>query len=311
VERDIEAFRPDVIHVECAERMFMGFLARAGVGLARRKKIASSAIYHTNYLDYIEDFKKQIVWMRIPGVVDVLRRVFAWVYNSYDVTMVPGQAMQAYLKRWGFRHTMVDYFNGVDVETFKPAPGARQSDKVTILYAGRFTADKQVATLLEALTLAAEGRSNLRFILVGDGPEREKIAAWAQAHPGTLLPGRVPYEQMSRYYQMADIFATASKRENRPLSIQEAMACGLAVVAPAAGGIVDQVRPGETGLLVKPDDPQGLAQALTSLIEQPELRRRLGEAARMEVENFRTWEYSARATIEIWEGLLSRKAVQA
>jgi len=84
VEADIEAFGPDVIHLECAERLFMGFLGRVGASLAKRKKIVSSAIYQTNYLDYIEDFKKQIAWIRTPGIVSVLRRVFAWVYNSYD-----------------------------------------------------------------------------------------------------------------------------------------------------------------------------------------------------------------------------------
>ena len=303
VEKDIEAFGPDVIHLECAERLFMGFFGRVGVSLAKRKKIATSAIYHTNYLDYLEDFKKQIVLVRVPGVVGVVRHVFAWVYNSYDVTMVPSPTMQNYLIRWGFKNTLVDHFNGVDIDTFKPSATGRQDEKITILYVGRFTVDKQIGTLLRALTLAAEGRDNLRFILVGDGPERENVSRWAEDHPGALLPGRVPFDQVSRYYQMADIFVTASTRENRPLSIQEAMSCGLAVVAPAKGGIVDQIKHGETGWLVKPDDPQDLAEAVSNLLDHPELRLKLGKAARKEVENFHTWEYSARAMIKIWENL--------
>lgn len=305
VEKDIEAFRPDVIHLECAERMFMGFLGRVGVSLAKRKKIASSAIYHTNYLDYIEDFKKQIAWIRLPGVVTLLRHLFAWVYNSYDVTLIPSPAMQKYLISWGFKHTVMDYFNGVDIDIFKPPAICRQDEKINILYVGRFTADKQIDTLLQALTLVAERFNNIRFILVGAGPELEKISKWAENYPDTLLPGRVRYDQVSPYYQMADLFVTASTRENRPLTIQEAMSCGVVVVAPAKGGIVDQIQHGETGWLVQPDDPQGLAEAVLHLTENPELRLKLGKAARQRVENFHSWEYAARAMTRVWESLLT------
>lgn len=309
VEADIESFAPDVIHLECAERLFMGFLGRVGVSLAKKKKIASTAIYHTNYLDYIEDFKKQIAWIRTPGVVSVLRRVFAWVYNSYQLTMVPTPTIRNYLTRWGFKNTVVDYFNGVDIDTFKPSSTAAQGDRINILYVGRFTADKQIDTLLRALTLVAERCNNVHFTLVGAGPEQDKISSWAQDYPGTLLPGRISYDQVSPYYQMADIFVTASTRENRPLTIQEAMSCGLAVVAPAKGGIIDQIEHGETGWLVKPDDAHDLAQSVLHLIENPALRHKLGAGAREKVENFHSWEYSARAMIKIWEDLIdSRKS---
>ncbi len=303
VEKDIQAFRPDVIHLECAERLFMGFLGRVGLSLAKRKKIVSTAIYHTNYLDYINDFKKNIAWLRLPGVVTLLRHVFAWVYNSYDVTLVASQTIQDYLMRWGFKRTVLDYFNGVDIDMFKPPSIRHQDEKINILYIGRFTSDKQIDTLLEALTLVAERFGNVRFILVGAGPEQEKISKWAENYPGTLLPGRIPYDQIIPYYQMADLFVTASTRETGPLTVHEARSCGLAVVAPAMGGILDQIQHGETGWLVKPDDPQGLAEAVLHLIANPELRLKLGKAARERVENFHSWEYSARAMLKIWESL--------
>ncbi len=306
VERDMESFAPDVIHLECPERLFMGSYERVGVSLARRKKIATSAIYQTNYLDYIEDFKQQITWLRTPGIINILRHVFAWVYNSYDVTMVPTPTMQKYLVSWGFKNTILDDFDGVDPTIFRPAPRTPDG-KVNILYVGRFTSDKQIDTLLQALTLVAERCDQARFLLVGDGPEREKVAAWAHQYPGTLLPGRVPYAELAPYYQKADIFVTASTRETRPLTIQESMACGLAVVAPAKGGIVDQIEHGKSGWLVAPDNPQALAQAVSDLVEQPELRRKIGQTACQQMEKLHSWEYSAQAMLNIWESLLHQQ----
>lgn len=306
VEKDIETFAPDVIHIECPERLFMGFLGWPGISLARRNKLPVTAMYHTNYLDYVEDFKNQVGWIGLPGVVGLLRKVFVAGYNRYDATLVPTPAIERYLRGWGIRNLRQDWFNGVDTQAFSPVPG-QPSRPLTLLYVGRLTPDKQLDYLLQAFDCVAAETPNLRFILVGSGTEDAHVAEWARAYPGTILTGRVAHAETARYYQMSDVFVTASTKENRPLSVQEAMSSGLAVVAPAAGGIPDMIEHEKTGLLARPYDAASLANEILRLARNPELRAKLGLAARQNAESLYSWETATQAMLDLWQSLLAKK----
>jgi glycosyltransferase involved in cell wall biosynthesis len=116
-----------------------------------------------------------------------------------------------------------------------------------------------------------------RAAIVGDGPERAALEAAAATAQVELLGerGDVP-EQLAA----SDVFVLSSRSEGMPMSILEAMAAGLPVVASAVGGIPEIVRDGETGLLVPPGDADALAAALGRLLDDDGLRRRLGAAGR-------------------------------
>ena len=103
----------------------------------------------------------------------------------------------------------------------------------------------------------------------------------------------------------ADLFVLSSRSEGLPLSILEAMAAGLPVVASDVGGVPELVVDGETGLLVPPGDPHALAAAIDRLLDDPDLRRRLGAAGRLRVSEQFDLESTQRAHLDLYRTLLA------
>jgi glycosyltransferase involved in cell wall biosynthesis len=156
--------------------------------------------------------------------------------------------------------------NGVDLP---PAPGD-EADPPYVLYAGRLSKEKGVLELVDA----ARG---LRLVVVGDGPLRRNVP---QAR------GFVPRDELVRLLDEAAVVACPSRREGFGMTCLEAMAHGKPVVAGAVGGLLDLVVDGETGRLVPPRDRSALRAALEELLHDPDLRRRLGAAARARAASF-------------------------
>jgi glycosyltransferase involved in cell wall biosynthesis len=159
-----------------------------------------------------------------------------------------------------------------------PLPdGLRDGPLVGIV--ARLQYEKGVATFLEAAARVAKVVPRARFIVVGDGPLRTDLHA---------LVGRLGLEQNVRFLGfrsnpraligLLDVLVVPSHTEGAPLVVLEAMAAGVPVVASAVGGIPDQVRHGDDGLLVPPGDPAALCEAVLVLLEAPDLARRMGAA---------------------------------
>ena len=316
VAEDIRSFQPDVIHTECPERLFMGFYTRPGIRLAEALGIPATAIYHTNYLAYIEDFKQQAPWLRLPGMAEALRRLMIWVYNGYDLTLVPTPITHRYLVEQGIKNTRLGLFYGVDTQYFRPKngesmPAAYQpfQDQVRILYVGRLTPDKRVDVLMQAFDVLKKEHANCCLVMIGGATQARHIGKWAVMRADVLVPLGLAPEELHPYYAHADIFVTASPKENRPLTVLEAMSSRLPVVGPQAGGLIDLVNPGRTGLLFQPDQPQALASALGKLAAAPDVRRQFGENARQEVER-QSWENAAQEMLLVWEEVRKRQRLR-
>jgi glycosyltransferase involved in cell wall biosynthesis len=137
--------------------------------------------------------------------------------------------------------------------------------------------------LLNALALLRSQHPALLFccLFIGEGELREPLQAQVQA---LGLQGTVVFaglrRDVPRLLAALDVMVMPSRWEGLPMALLEAMACARAVVATRVGGIPDVVVDGEHGLLVSPQDPPALAQALARVIEAPALRQQLGHAAR-------------------------------
>jgi glycosyltransferase involved in cell wall biosynthesis len=179
--------------------------------------------------------------------------------------------------------------HGVDLERFRPSTATNGPD-LRLLAVGRLVEKKGFGVLVEAL---GHVRVPFRLRLVGDGPERERLAdAVRSSGLGDrveLLDGRT-HGELPREYTTADVVVVPSvadrsgDRDGLPNVVLEAMACGRPVVASAVGAIGTAVADGETGLLVPPDDPGALAAALERLASAPMQRKRLGAAGRARVQ---------------------------
>jgi colanic acid/amylovoran biosynthesis glycosyltransferase len=190
---------------------------------------------------------------RVPWLVrPILRRALAVVAAS---TFLAAEA-----RVLGARDVRV-----VPVGVAIPAVVREPLDPPHVLYVGRLSAEKGIQEFLDAT-------AGLSRLIVGDGPLREHVQD---------AVGFVPPSQLGRYYEQAAVLAAPSRREGYGVAVREAMAFGRPVVATAVGGLLDAVSDGATGLLVAPGDTEALRLALERLCADHDLRRRMGEAARV------------------------------
>jgi glycosyltransferase involved in cell wall biosynthesis len=193
----------------------------------------------------------------------------------------------------GISHESIAVVNGaVDTEAFSPRPaaGGRPTDQVHLLFAGSIAANKGVATVFEAFTRLAPTYPGLSLTVAGAGDEEivERMhAAGAQAELGDRfrVTGFVEHTDLPKLYRSADVLAAPSQYEGGlGMVYLEAMACGLPVVATAAGGAAESVLDGETGILLKHGDVDEATRAIESLVCDPALRERMGSAGRTRVQ---------------------------
>lgn len=170
--------------------------------------------------------------------------------------------------------------NGVDLARFVPAKEKKDMPNIEIITTGTMYPVKNQGALLDVFSNLHKKNTNIHMTILGDGELRDemeqKVAALGLAD-AVSLPGI--QKNVCTYLQKADIYISASKSEGLPLSILEAMACGLPIVATAAGGTVDIVQTGVNGIVVPIDDKEALEEALATLVNNIHLRKTYGEAS--------------------------------
>lgn len=177
-------------------------------------------------------------------------------------------------------------------------------DAANILFLGRLGPEKGVPQLVTALA-SLNGKPGWKATLAGDGAMKDTKAAVERAGLGDRIsvPGWVDSARVEALLHDANILVLPSLSENLPMSVIEALAHGAAVICTPVGALPDIIEHEKTGLLVEPGDAEGLASALGRLIEDPDLRRRLGEAGRALHGARLDIEVCAERLVEIWTEL--------
>jgi glycosyltransferase involved in cell wall biosynthesis len=177
---------------------------------------------------------------------------------------------------------------GVDAERFAPVDrSARDPGALEVLCLGRLVPDKGQVILLDAVAALRRDGSDARLTLAGDGPDRGALEAHAKAlgvADAVRFVGAVGQDRIRELYAAADVFCLPSFAEGVPVVLMEAMACGLPVVTTRITGVPELVDDGRSGMLVRPGRSDELAGALQRMLDDPEMRRRLGETGRRKVE---------------------------
>jgi glycosyltransferase involved in cell wall biosynthesis len=158
------------------------------------------------------------------------------------------------------------------------------ADRFVVGWIGRMTAIKRLRDVLAAFRWLRDMGIPATLCLVGDGPDREDVERTASqlgVIRDTLFLGY--QKDVAPYYSLFDVFFLPSANEGTPVVAIEALAAGRPVVATRVGGVPDVVTHGEDGFLADAGDVEGLAQALARLANDPDLRRRFGEAGRERV----------------------------
>lgn len=203
-------------------------------------------------------------------------------------------------------------YNGVDFDLFQPLPCdpvLRQryapNGEALLLFVGRLIPWKGVQYILQALTQL----HHTRLIIAGDGPYRAGLAWLAnmfQITDRVTFLGAVPRTELPRLYASVDLVVGASfANETFGIALVEAQACGTPVVASNFGGFPEVVRPGETGLLVPPQNPPVLAAAIRDLLDDPALRERMGRVGREWVTAQFSWSSVAERVLAAYREVLN------
>ncbi|MBX7554513.1 glycosyltransferase family 1 protein [Streptomyces sp. NPDC004232] len=265
--------RADLVHL--ASPFVLGV---RGMAAAARLGIPAVAVYQTDLAGYARTYMgagEAAAWRRIRSV-----------HSAADRTLAPSSAALTDLEAHGVPRVRL-WPRGVDTVRFKPehrdealrrelAPNG----ELIVGYVGRLAPEKHVELLAGVC-----GLEGVKVVVVGDGPSHAHLA---EALPGAAFLGRRTGHDLARIFASLDVFAHTGPFETFCQTVQEAMASGVPVVAPAAGGPLDLVAHERTGLLVPALDAAAVTEAVRTLVTDPDRRIAYGLAARTMVEG-RTW----------------------
>jgi phosphatidylinositol alpha 1,6-mannosyltransferase len=265
------AFTPDVVHLAAPT-----LVGARGIRIARDLGVPTVAVYQTDLVRFAAHYGAG----RAAGSV---RRWLRRVHEAADRTLAPSSAAVADLQRWGVG-AVHRWGRGVDLERFSPRHRTRRTtaavDAVRIGYVGRLAPEKSVDRLRHAATVPGT-----ELVVVGDGPLRRRLE---RELPRALFTGHLDGPALSRAFADLDVFVHTGAHETFCQAVQEALASGVPVVAPAAGGPLDLVQHERNGLLWDPAHPSSIATVVTRIAEDPILREDMATAARHGVRH-RSW----------------------
>jgi len=211
------------------------------------------------------------------------------IKNSDLVTTVSNAVSHELRKYYAECIQPVVIGNGVDERRFIPAE--TQDTGNYVLYVGRLTYKKGLFDLLKCATLLR--MTDVSFVLAGEGELyamlRRKVRDIG-LQDMIRFEGHVNTRELIRLYQNASVFVFPSYYEGLPTAILEAMSIGLPVVATYVGGIREVIKDGENGVSIPPGAPNRMAEAISVLIQDRELRKKLGRNARRTIEESYTWD---------------------
>lgn len=315
--QELEKFQPDLIHVDEPERLWLGFFQRPGLDYARRNKIPCISFFHTNFIEYIEDFfplprpvMRVVQWL--------MKHHRNWIYNAYDATLVSSPSTARKVTKIGFRKVISDRFLGVDADRYRE--DLRQenffekyysisaiNDKLKLVFLGRLTPEKGWNFTLQSL-LQYSDRIDWRkiaFIIAGEGSLKDEIVKkLGSLTEDVYCLGRVTPDAVPALLINGDIYVTTSEKETKGLTVLEARAAGIPVLAPRSNGIIDSIQDGIDGFLFEPGDSVSFLEKLSLLCSDRELRERLGERGKENIQGY-NWQQANENLVWVWEKAIS------
>lgn len=278
----IKKLKPDIIHSHSAD---LGFFISFPARLYRIPII--NTCHGVTFPDKQYCFMKRFA------------EIFFLKYGRFKRIITVDKSSLKFFKEAGINNGM--YIpNGVDIERFDMQElKKRDNQKIRFLFVGRLEEQKGVKYLIQAAKILMNSTKNLQIILVGDGSQRERLERLTKKgglEECVIFLGSVDEDELIELYSTSDIFIIPSIWEGLPLTILEAWAARLPVVTTNVGGIPEVCANEENALIVPAKDSKALANGMLKLIEDKNLRNKLGENGRKLVEEKYSW---ARVGIDV------------
>lgn len=245
-------------------------------------------------------FKQLFTWL--------LRSQIAWADASITVT---SPLKNLLIKDAGLKPVYI-IPNGANTDVFIPqAKSNIELPKPYVVFFGAFAHWQGIDTMLDAVE-QPDWPENLNLVFVGDGIERFKIEKSAANNPKVIYLGKKSYQEVAGIVAGSVVgLSTQNNRNNRsttglsPLKVYETLACGVPIVVSDFPGQADLVRQHKCGLVVPPEDPVALAQAVAFLYNQPSERQEMGDRGHEIIKQEHSWDKRAAATEEVLLSLIN------
>jgi glycosyltransferase involved in cell wall biosynthesis len=258
-----------------------GPLGLAALVIARLLKLPISGTYHTAIPQYAHALTSD------ANITELTWRYTLWFYQQLDVVYAPSQSTRHELMGKGLNGDKIRvYPRGIDTERFHPSKSngfyrayPQLTDRVKLLYVGRVSKEKNMPLLVSAFRRLVEMGLPVGLVVVGDGPYREQMMADTAGLPCEYC-GYLKGHALEAAYASSDVFVFPSTTDTFGNVVLEAQASGLPVIVSDEGGPQENLEAEVTGVVIKGDDGNALAEAMIRLSAHPELRRRMGAAAR-------------------------------
>jgi glycosyltransferase involved in cell wall biosynthesis len=262
--------------------------------------LASSAKRQNGDLEDLERLGRPVVRL----TRELLERIGA-------VVVVLSSRMKDYLFEHGLHLSRVQLIpNGVDTRRFQPREADTallERDRVVVCVS-RLSREKGIDILLKAWQFVYESLPQAKLIIVGHGPLREELESLALALKITESVEFAGFQDdIPTQLNRGDIAVLPSLWEGLPNALLEAMACGLPCVATRVSGSEDIIQHEITGLLVEPQEIREMAEALLTLLQNPQLARTYGQAARRRVERYYSLEHITELYIQLYKSMVSER----
>ncbi len=274
--------KPDVVHTHNTAAYVYG------VAAARIARVPR--IIHTRHGQRFDCSRRQTT---------LFRGLSRWVDR---VVSVSNDGARLTIKEGISAAKTATIFNGVDLDRFTLVDNRPRGRAVVV---ARLSPEKDIASLIQAIHVAKLRHCRLALDVIGDGSERQRLETLTQS---LQLCDQIRFhgirDDIPAVLAQASMFVLPSVTEGISLTLLEAMATGLPVVACDVGGNPEVVADGQTGILVPPRDPAAIAEAIQRLNDDPQLVRRLGNQGRARVEA----KFCVRKMVHAYENLYSAEA---
>jgi glycosyltransferase involved in cell wall biosynthesis len=247
-----------------------------------------------------------------------LGKIYDWTIGRFilrhaDCIVANSQASARFVAQLSDRSDVSVIYRGANVQTIEnciPNQSILEQyrDKTIIAFIGRLIDGKGTHDLISALSLLQ--RNDIITFIIGGGPEESRLKKMVEEYHlanQVVFFGNLPFEKAISILKTADIIVNPSYTEGLPTSVTEAALCHKAIIATNVGGTSEVISGNSDGFLIPPRQPRAIAEKLTLLIEDPELRATFAQNAFDGVKNKFTWEISVKIYISILQRLIKKK----
>ena len=310
-----EALAPWVENYDCSALHSASNYIDGLAGAAAARATGARSIYEVRGLWYLSQATRKPSLEGSPRThYEELMEIEAM--NASDQVVTLSRALSERIQSWGISaEKITEVPNAVDTDWFKPLTTDKElrkqlglEDCLVVGFVGSIQEYEGLDTLVEAVSKLRASEVKIRVVIVGDGPAFKKLKATVQScavADNVMLIGRVPFEQVARYYSILDVCVFPRKdyevcRLVPPLKILEAMAMEKAVIVSDVAPLLEMVEAGKAGLVFRAGNAADLAESLMALAGNPILRASLAKSARKWVIEHRSWKKIAERYLHLY-----------